>query len=138
MLGRITHDEDKIVGEDIILPIKTNLSSYGEIVDDAIKNISNIYSNVYVDKYCIMPNHIHLIIICSVENNGRILSAPTISTIIGQLKRCVTKQIGFSLWQKSFFDHIIRNENEYKKIWSYIHQNPLKWEVDKYYINRKD
>ena len=43
------------------------------------------------------------------------------------------KQIGFSLWQKLFHDHIIRNEEEYRKIWEYIDTNPLKWEDDCYF-----
>ena len=59
---------------------------------------------------------------------------PTISTVINQMKGYVTKQIGFSLWQKLFHDHIIRNEQEYEKIYEYIETNPLKWGDDEYYI----
>ena len=59
--------------------------------------------------------------------------APTISTVVQQLKGCVSKQAGFSLWQKTFHDHIIRDENDYEKIWEYIDTNPLKWETDCFY-----
>lgn len=69
---------------------------------------------------------------------GRIVSAPTVSTIIGQMKRWVSKQIGFSIWQKSFHDHIIRNRAEYRQIWKYIDENPLKWELDCYYNHSAD
>lgn len=48
-------------------------------------------------------------------------------TVIGQMKRWVSKKAGVSLWQKSFFDHIIRDENDYKERWNYIENNPLKW-----------
>ncbi len=59
---------------------------------------------------------------------------PTMSTIVQQMKGVVTKRIGFSIWQKSYHDHIIRNEKEYLKIWEYIENNPLKWEEDCFYI----
>jgi len=86
-----------------------------------------------VDKYVIMPNHIHLILKIERNINGRIISAPTISTVVGQMKRKISKLVGFDIWQKSFYDHIIRNQHDYQQIWKYIDDNPLKWELDKYY-----
>ena len=52
--------------------------------------------------------------------------APTINRVIKQMKGYITKQIGYSIWQKSFNDHIVRNNNDYKEIWEYIENNPLK------------
>ncbi len=52
--------------------------------------------------------------------------APTINRVIQQTKGYVTKQIGFSIWQKSYNDHIVRNEQDYKSIWEYIENNPFK------------
>ncbi len=49
------------------------------------------------------------------------------------MKGFVSKQIGFSIWQKLFHDHIIRNEDEYRQIWNYIDTNPLKWHEDCFY-----
>ena len=109
------------------------LSNIGEIIDLEINKINSIYENVEINKYVIMPNHIHMIIILY-NGNGRSKTVPTISRIIQQFKGSISKQIGFSLWQKSFYDHIIRNEQEYQEIWNYIETNPLKWEDDKYYI----
>jgi REP element-mobilizing transposase RayT len=80
-----------------------------------------------------MPNHVHLILKIEHDINGRIISAPTISTVVGQMKRKISKLAGFDIWQKSFYDHIIRNENDYQQIWQYIDNNPLKWKLDKYY-----
>ena len=61
------------------------------------------------------------------------MRSPTIPTVINQLKGYVTKQIGFSIWQKSFYDHIICNEKDFLAVYQYIETNPLKWENDEYY-----
>ena len=59
--------------------------------------------------------------------------APTISRIVQQLKGYVTKQIGSPIWQKSFFDHVIRNKSDYDKHVKYIEENPLRWQYNKLY-----
>ena len=59
--------------------------------------------------------------------------APTISRIVQQFKGVVTKQIGYSIWQKLFHDHVIRGENDYLKIWQYIDNNPARWQADCFY-----
>ena len=114
-----------------------SLSEYGLIVEQAIINISRIYRAVNVMKYVIMPNHVHLLIetvpIMKHEEIGRLLIAPTVSTVVKQFKRSVSKQIGFSFWQKSFHDHIIRNQQDYQMICNYIDENPCKWRDDCYY-----
>jgi REP element-mobilizing transposase RayT len=101
----------------------------------AINNISNNYPSIVIDKYVIMPNHIHMIIFVSNNEDGRTLFAPTISRAIKHMKEYVTKQLGYSIWQKSYYDHIIRDEEDYNKIWKYIDENPQKWIYDCYYIN---
>ena len=58
------------VGADIIRPPKPKLSEIGKIVDRAICQISEHYSNVYVDKYCIMPEHIHMIVCIEKKETG--------------------------------------------------------------------
>ncbi|MCL2125358.1 MAG: hypothetical protein FWH33_05135 [Oscillospiraceae bacterium] len=122
VVGAITNRPDASV----------ELSEYGKITDNAINEIPAHYENVSIDKYVIMPNHIHLIItLC----NGRLVIAPTnVSFIIQQLKRNISKQIGLSIWQKSFHDHIIRNEAEYQLIWAYIDKNPELWNDDVYHV----
>lgn len=85
------------------------------------------YYNIAVDKYCVMPDHIHLIVRFLSERNGRIVSSPTLSTAIGSMKRWVTKQVGRPVWQKSFYDHGIRDRRDYEEIWEYIENNPLKY-----------
>lgn len=122
------------VGADIIRP-PFRLSSLGQIVTDAIRQIPSHYPNVAVDRYVVMPNHIHLILVLN-EPSGRMISAPTksLSTIVGSMKRYASRVAGFPLWQKSFHDHVIRNEPDYLRIWQYMDSNPLKWEEDCYHV----
>ena len=62
--------------------------------------------------------------------DGRTQFAPTLSRILKQFKGSVTKQVGAPIWQKSFYDHVIRNEAEYLDTWAYIDENPAKWTED--------
>ena len=121
----------KDVGADIIRPQNVPLSANGKTVEQAIREIAGHYENVFVDKYCIMPDHIHLILRIESDANGRMISAPTVSTVVGSMKRWVSKQIGRPIWQKSFYDHGIRNRQDYNEIWEYIENNPLKWLLKK-------
>ena len=110
-------------------------SDIGLIVESSVLQISEKYENVSLEKYVIMPNHVHMILALQhLDNNGRAMRVPTISTIINQFKGYVTKQVGVSLWQARFIDHIIRNENDYLIHWQYIDNNPAKWIEDRYYI----
>ena len=108
------------------------LTGVGKTVENAISGISIHYPMIEVDKYVVMPNHIHMILL--IDDDGRALRAPTISTVINQMKGYVTKQIGCSIWQKLFHDRIIRNENDYLRIWQYMDENPVKWGDDEYFV----
>lgn len=113
--------------------VEVHLSRIGEIVNQEVLRIHDIHGEVEVPKYVIMPNHIHMIILLNEPRDGRPKVAPTVSRIIQQFKGSITKQIGYTIWQKLFYDHIIRNDEEYLKIWHYIDTNPLKWKDDVYY-----
>lgn len=137
------------VRNDSELRISYELSTAGRIVDKAIKNIPVIYKGVRVEKYVIMPNHIHMILSINGSGEGNVeaageqcsplqgkernLQPVTISRIMKQVKGIVSKENGFSFWQKSFHDHIIRSQEEYNEIWDYIDRNPTKWQEDTYY-----
>lgn len=99
------------------------LSQHGILIERAVHALSEHYPHIHVDKYCLMPDHLHMIVF--MESNGQTPHTPTLSTIIGQMKRWVSKQIGDSVWQKSFHDRVIRNEKEYEEVWQYIDENPL-------------
>ena len=121
------------VGASIARPQTPPLSALGKIIDAAIRDIPAHYPAISVDNYVVMPNHIHLLLQIQTDADGHRLPTPTISVVIQQLKGVVTKQIGHSIWQKLFHDHIIRNEQDYLKIWNYIDGNPSKWEEDCFY-----
>jgi REP element-mobilizing transposase RayT len=150
------------------------LNEYGRVVKQEIENVFKIRKECVIEKYVIMPNHIHLIVQITVGDDGNrpvndgnrpatdgnrpavswadchhaggLPSAPTadcmmradchpplrrsVSNMVQGLKGAVTRQIGFSLWQRSFHDHIIRNDQDYARIVEYIDNNPANWEQD--------
>ena len=126
LLSHIESPDPPSVGAAISRPqAAVCLSPVGEIVKCAIENIPNIYPAVSLDKYVIMPNHIHMILLIRAEDPGRLIAAP-ISTVVGQMKRWCSRQSKIPLWQRSFYDHIVRNEAEYTEIAEYIGGNPMK------------
>ncbi len=126
------HLLSEIVGDDAHIVPQNHLSKYGFICDKHINRINIKYENVTLNKYVIMPNHIHLIVFLHGTMRA---SSPTknIETIIRSFKTMVTKEIGNSIWQRSFHDHIIRGEKDYQKIWEYIDTNVLRWKKDCFY-----
>jgi len=58
-----------------------------------------------------------------------------LAKIINAFKSLTSRKIGTSIWQRGYHDHIIRNDESYRKIYQYIEQNPTKWKQDRYYIN---
>ena len=108
------------------------LLDFGKIIDRHIKKCKEKYEDISIDNYVIMPNHIHLII--TIKQGQPWATAPTIATIISTLKTMVTKEIGYSIWQRNYYEHIIRNEKEYLEIFEYIENNPINWKKDINYI----
>ena len=119
-----------VVGADVLIGPHVQLSEVGAIVEQTISQIPS------VDKYIVMPNHVHILLRLPVANNGPMgTSAPTQSVpwIVRYLKRTVTMACGKTVWQRGYHDHIIRNEADYLRIWDYIDTNPAKWREDCYY-----
>ena len=107
------------------------LSPCGMIVDEAINNISSVYPALSVDCYVIMPNHIHLLLRVCTDDHGRPMVAPTMSRVVNQLKGYVSRRVDATVWQKSFYDHIIRNAADYEEHRNYIYENPIRWRCNK-------
>jgi len=120
--------------------LRVSLSKYGEIVDRAVQAIPAHYDGVSEDKYVIMPNHIHLILLIEADDNSDSTQAAhaLLSTVITALKRVTSKAAGFNLWQSSFYDHVIRNEEDYQRIWDYIDTNPKKWVQDRFFTGHAE
>jgi REP element-mobilizing transposase RayT len=130
------------------------LNKYGKIVKDEIEKIPQIRKECVIDCYVVMPNHVH-IIACLVGDDGN-RPAPTVnypknasatmgglpsahtahilSNMVKGFKGAVSRRFGFSPWQRSFHDRIIRNDNEYRLIAEYIENNPMQWENDCFYV----
>ena len=124
------------VGRGALTPPEIHLSQIGEISERYILSMSTAYACVHVDHYVIMPNHIHLLLwidSAPASNGGMRASRPTLQTIVRSFKTLVTRQLGTSIWQDSFYEHIVRSEASYLEIWKYIDENPIKWQEDKYY-----
>ena len=103
------------------------LTQEGKIAKDNIDKIEEIYDNAIIHEHIIMPNHIHILL--EIKNKKK----TTISKIIKHYKTNVSKEITYSIWQKSFYEHIVRNEKEYLKIKEYIKSNIINWNKDKYF-----
>lgn len=119
------HPED--VGAVNGRPQDAPLNEKGQIVKQVIENIPKHYADYSVETYAIMPNHIHLLLELTADGSGRPMTAPTLSTVINQFKGAVTKQIGSKVWQKSFMEHIIRDQEDYINHYNYIENNPVRW-----------
>ena len=128
---------------------------FGEVVNKEWLKTEQIRNNVSIDKYVIMPNHLHGII--HIINNTEVVGAyrnkplqqsifqspsKTIGAIIRGFKSTVTKKINdlrqipvAPVWQRNYYEHVIRDESELNRIRKYIIENPLKWQDDKYFKN---
>ncbi|MDR3148822.1 MAG: hypothetical protein LBT88_02215 [Oscillospiraceae bacterium] len=134
IFGRLDGYAGSLVGASIARP-QIKLTEIGKAAVEAVRQIPCVYANVSVDTYVIMPNHIHLIISIACGNDGRAMPAPTpaVSRIVQHFKGSITKAVGFSPWQKSFHDHILRTQQDYYEGCQYIENNPANWLEDTYY-----
>ncbi|WP_235889619.1 transposase [Flavobacterium restrictum] len=116
--------------------IKMNLNEYGKIVDEQIIWLEEQYQYAVIHNYAVMPNHVHIILeIDSLKVKDSTTKIKSLSSLIGAFKTTSSKIIhkkgleNFA-WQRSFHDHIIRNEKAYDTIFNYIDLNPEKWFQD--------
>ena len=128
-----TDNTDEILG--CLLNPCVILTEIGEVVRASIEFIGQQNQDISVDKYVIMPNHIHLLLsVTDGDRTGGHGDPPLqIYDIIGRMKSYTTKIYGKTLWQRSFHDRIIRNEKEYQEIYNYIEYNAWKWKEDCFY-----
>ena len=122
-----------IVGDGLARPV-VKLTNVGCIVEQQIMDIPKRFSTVSVDAYVIMPNHVHLLL--SIHGDaGRASPSPTVGDVIRALKSLTTRQArphwgDGPLFQRFYYDHIIRDEKDYGEVWAYIEENPLRWAED--------
>jgi len=135
-----TQDKKHLFGR--VVEGEVHLNESGEYVGRCWKWLARNFPDVELDEWILMPNHLHGIIVIT-KNVGGSRTAPTavkrkpLGRLIGAFKTVSTDGFnqrkgatGESLWQRDFYDHIIRNEDELEKIREYIRTNPLKWASD--------
>lgn len=140
-----TYRKENILG--YMIDGKIELNVLGKItVREWLKTLQ-IRKNIQLDEYMVMPNHFHGIIILTDNSKGVLQYAPTnefrspsqtIGSIVRGFKSAVTRQIKrldypffYSVWQRNYYEHVIRNENELNLIREYIQNNPLRWQYDR-------
>ncbi len=101
------------------------LTDIGEIAAKYILSIKSAYKGVSIDSFVIMPDHIHLIV--KIIKEDHFPTDKSLTDIISAFKSLSSREAGFSLWQTSFYEHIIRNYEDLCETRKYIRDNPLKW-----------
>ena len=111
-------------------PILTEL---GTIAEDQLLKLNERYPHVSVASYVIMPDHIHLLITIHDGHPERCVTTRTseIARFVGTFKRFCNKEYGSNIWQSRYYDHVIRNQQDYNEVWEYIENNPTKWAINK-------
>jgi len=149
-----THNRECMFGK--IVDGKMCINEWGKIAERCWLEIPEHYPNVSLDEFVIMPNHIHGIIILNekisiiganvvgakdfspLHNNHLCGTSRTIGSIVRGFKIGCTKWFRkhtdiYTVWQRNYYEHIIRNEIELNKIREYILNNSLNWETDENY-----
>ena len=128
----------RVVGDDVLgVPKNVELLPHGKIAEKYINQLNDFYESVKVEGYVIMPNHIHIMLFVS-ENGTPRTSSPTKQTsaasqFVSTFKRFCNKDYGKNIWQRGFYDHIIRNHEDYEEHVKYIYENPTRWYYDELY-----
>jgi len=92
------------------------------------KQLSSRYDRISTDSFTLMPNHLHGILWLHPGSDR------TLANIINFYKAGITREAGIKVWQRGYYDRVIRNENELNNIRKYIEENPLRWESDRLYL----
>ena len=132
----------EIVGRGLA-PAEVRLLPAGRIAAEELANLPKRFPRVRVEASVIMPNHIHLLLSLGAAGasprptDGR---DPGIADIMRVFKSLTTRRWnrcngtqGRPLWQTSYYDHIIRDDNDFLLRWNYIETNPLRWTEDEYH-----
>lgn len=160
----VTYDRENLFGD--IRDGEMVYNEFGEILRDEWQKTASLRPYVELDAFCVMPNHFHGIIMINDDYcRGTARRAPTeiitptetyapteqfgkpinysIPTIVRAYKSAVTKRINelrntpaAPVWQRNYYEHIIRNDIELTHIRNYIQNNPNHWETDTERIGR--
>ncbi|MDY6938804.1 MAG: transposase [Cyanobacteriota bacterium] len=123
-----------------IVDRKMQVSNYGHIIQLHWQNLVKYYPYLELDEFVVMPNHLHGILVLTDNQDSRSIERHGLSEIIRGFKTFSSRKInqtrnlrGVPVWQRSYYEHIIRNEKSLHNIRKYIVDNPLNWAQDKLY-----
>ena len=125
-------------GENVRATVR--LSDIGQNVEQVIGEMNRIYQDIRIELYVIMPNHLHLIVHVFEKAGTSRTPSPTktnarIPALISTLKRFSNRYVEENMWQRSYYDHIIRDDSEYEAVCRYIENNPDQWEEDELFVD---
>jgi len=135
-----THDQEYLFGN--IIDDVMHLNDMGQVIAESWEWLADQYGHISLGEWVIMPNHLHGLIVITDDYRGGSRTAPTgkckpVGQLIGAFKTVSTKRInemrqtpGAKLWQRNFWEHIVRDESEWHRIRQYIQNNPAQWRQD--------
>ena len=141
-----TRNRESLFGE--ISNGSMKLNNFGKIAQECSEDLPNHSLSVRIDTFVVMPNHVHAIVFLANDGGGTACRAPTLEqfgkpipgtlgTIRRSLKAAVSRQInqllhtpGLPIWQRNYYEHVIRKEESLDDIRQYIIENPLRWTED--------
>jgi REP element-mobilizing transposase RayT len=131
-------DDGFCVGDGVLDVPNVRLSPYGKIVAETLREMEETYAWLALDRYVIMPNHIHMIL--QIPAGG---AEHTIGEYVGMFKSLTLNywrkicnregKVMGTLWQRNYYEHILRNEADYLEKLRYIQENPDDWVLDELY-----
>jgi REP element-mobilizing transposase RayT len=136
-----TQDRLCLLGD--IIEGEMQLNDAGRMVRSVWEGLPDRFPGMELDAFVVMPNHVHGIavfvaaVLALPGDNGAASSAPTLGDVVRAFKSLSAIHVNRlfmrsgSLWQRNYYDHVIRNERELDKIREYIATNPLKWALDR-------
>jgi len=140
-----------IVGADLV-SARVELNEAGKMIERVYAEIISSHDGFESDKYIIMPNHSHCILFINRADTSRAdtRSAPTGTATVGDVVEAFKSKttveyisgvksgkyppFNKKIWQRNYYEHIIRDEKDYNIKWQYIGENPARWVEDDYYI----
>jgi putative transposase len=126
------NDRQNLFG--IIEDGQVSLYDSGRMIKRWWEELEKKYNNIRLNPFCIMPNHIHGIIQITVEDMVRWFKTMTTNEYIANVKNNHWRPFFKRLWQRNYYEHIVRDEIDLNRIREYIANNPVKWETDEYYV----
>jgi putative transposase len=142
-----TYNKECVLGN--VVDGEMVLNEYGHAIEEEWMRTADIRNNVALDVFVVMPNHFHGILVIEDKCRGTVHRAPTLEqfakptsgslpTIVRYFKSAVTRRINdlrgtpyTPVWQRNYYEHVIRDEDDLNEIRKYIANNPLKWDLDR-------